>query len=121
MAYFRSKYETVITAPDGRRFLLLYAGRRSMPGLLDCVRRRGGELVERIGADDSARCTSVGRGRFPVLDFGNGWTAGFSGRTQLEARQEGELPWIFSQHGTTVGTSPPNVSWCPAGKIPSPT
>jgi hypothetical protein len=96
MAYHRSKYETILTAPDGRRFLLLYTGRRSLRGLLDCCRQRGAELVERIGLDDSARCNRGGRGRFPALDFGNGWTAEFSGRTQLEARQSGELPWIFS-------------------------
>jgi hypothetical protein len=95
VAYHRTKYETVLMAPDGRRFLLLYTGRRSLPGLLACVRQRGAELCDRIGLDDSARCNRGGRGRFPVLDFGNGWQAGFSGRTQLEARQAGEYPWIF--------------------------
>ena len=95
MAHFRTKYETTLTAPDGRRFLLLYCERRSLAGLLSCCRSRGGELADRIGLDDSARCTRAGAGRFPVLDFGNGWKAGFSGRTQLEAKQAGELPWIF--------------------------
>jgi len=96
VAHYRSKYETIVTAPDGRRFLLLYTGRRSLPGLLACVRQRGAELCDRMRVDDSARCTRGGRGRFPTLDFGNGWTAGYSGRTQLEARQTGELPWIFA-------------------------
>lgn len=95
MAYCATKYETVLTAPDGRRFLLLYTGRRSFAGLLSCCRKRGADLVERIGLDDSARFNRAGAGRFPVLQFGNGWQAGFSGRTQLEARQAGELPWIF--------------------------
>jgi len=97
VAHYRTKYETILTAPDGSRFLLLYTGRRSLPGLLACLRQRGAELCDRIGLDDSARCTRSGKGLFPVLDFGNGWTAGFSGRTQLQARTEGELPWIFER------------------------
>lgn len=90
-----TRYEMIATSPDGRRFLLLYSRRASMPGLLTCARQRGAELCDRIGVDDSPRCTKARGGRFPVLDMGNGWTIGFSGRTQLQARPEGELPWIF--------------------------
>jgi len=100
MAHLRTKYETVLTAPDGRRFLLLYTGRRSLAGLLSCVQQRGAELCDRMRVPEDARCTRGGGGRFPVLDFGNGWTAGFTGRTQLESRQLGELPWIFATNPT---------------------
>lgn len=95
MAYHRTKYETVLTAPDGARYLLLYTPARSFAALLVCVRSRGAELCERIGLDDSARATRAGRGRFPVFDFGNGWRAEYSGRTMKEARSAGALPWIF--------------------------
>ncbi len=95
MAHYRTKYETTVTAPDGRRFLLFYTERRSLAGLLSCVRKRGAELCDRLGVDDSARVTRSGRGAFPILEFGNGWSAGYSGRTQKQARHEGALPWIF--------------------------
>jgi hypothetical protein len=95
MAHYRTKYETILTAPDGARFLLLYVESRSARGLLDCLRRRGAELCQRIGLDDAATVNRAGAGRFPVFDFGNGWKAGYSGRTRLEAKQAGELPRIF--------------------------
>lgn len=91
----QTRYETIVTAPDGARYLLLYSARASLPGLLSCLRQRGAELCGRIGADDSARCSKIRGGRFPVMSLDNGWTAGYSGRTQLQARSEGELPWIF--------------------------
>jgi hypothetical protein len=97
LAHYRTKYETTVTAPDGRRFLLLYTESRSFAALLRCLRQRGAELCDRLGLDDSARATRTGRGRFPALDFGNGWTAQYSGRTQLEARAAGEYPWIFDR------------------------
>jgi len=95
MAHYRTKYETILTAPDGARFLLLYVESRSARGLLDCLRRRGAELCERIGLDDTATVNRAGAGRFPVFDFGNGWKASYSGRTRIESKQAGELPWIF--------------------------
>lgn len=95
MAHYRTKYETIIVAPDGARYLLLYTPARSAAGLLRCLRQRGAELCDRIGADDSARVTRTGRGRFPGFDFGNGWSAEYSGRTMIEAKQAGALPWIF--------------------------
>lgn len=95
MAHYRTKYETIIEAPDGRRFLLLYVEGRSFRSLLSCVRKRGEELCDRLRLDDSARVERGGRGDFPTLEFGNGWRAGYSGRTQKQARHEGALPWIF--------------------------
>jgi hypothetical protein len=91
-----TRYETVLISPDDRRFLILYTARRSFPGLMAVLRQRGRELCDRLSLDDSARATRGGSGRFPTLSLGNGWTAGFSGRTQLECEQSGELPWIFS-------------------------
>ena len=93
--YRPTRYETVIAAPDGARYLLFYSARASLPGLLSCLRQRGAELCEIIGADDSATVSKIRGGRFPAMSFGNGWTAEYSGRTQLQARGEGELPWIF--------------------------
>lgn len=101
MAYYRTKYETILTAPDGARYLLFYTPARSFAALLDCVRQRGAELCDRIGLDDSARATRYGRGRFPGLDFGNGWSAEYSGRTMIEAKQAGALPWIFDNAAAT--------------------
>lgn len=95
MAHFRTKYETTLTAPDGRKFLLFYVEGRSFSALLRCVRRRGEDLTRRLSIGEDARATREGSGRFPALNFGNGWRAEYSGRTQKESRDGGELPWIF--------------------------
>ena len=95
MAHFRTKYETTLTAPDGQKFLLAYVEARSFRALLRCVQRRGEDLAERLSIGEDARATREGGGRFPALNFGGGWKAEYSGRTQKESRDSGELPWIF--------------------------
>lgn len=100
MAYYRTKYETIMTAPDGRKFLLLYTESRSFSGLIGCVRNRAADLLSAIARGEDAEFTREGKGRYPVVRFDNGWTATYSGRTQLEARTAGEYPWIFD--GATV-------------------
>ncbi len=85
-----TRYEVV--ASDGRRrWLVGYTPRRSRHGLLVAMRAIGNDLIRVMGLTDVEIVT------WPdtrTADFGNGWRVYFSGRTQIDAQDHGELMFL---------------------------
>lgn len=87
-----TRYEAVIVRPDGARCLLGYLTQHSKRGLYEAVTGRASAVVAFLGAPDTARVWSV-RG-CPDLALTGGGVVQFSGRTQREAIQAGELTFV---------------------------
>jgi hypothetical protein len=97
-------YEIAATYDDGPTVLLCY-GPTSRSAIARYVAKHGRRLADLLG------CPDRGPGRELLLDsrpVGGGVTVAgagkilrisASGRTQRQAIQEGELPWIFSKAG----------------------
>lgn len=89
-----TRYEIAAIDPHGnRKFLIGYTPRHSRPGLLSAAERVGKHIIAKLSIGEDCRLIYSGH---PVkrLDLSNGWTIGFTGRTQLDCRNEGELPFI---------------------------
>jgi hypothetical protein len=82
-----TSYEIAVQAKDGRRFLIAYSQRRTVRCLMQNLHTHWGALLPLIDDGDYRRegLRIVGAGD---------WWLGFSGRTELVARQDGELPRI---------------------------
>lgn len=87
-----TRYEITATHPDGRAFLVGYTPRLSRPGLLAAMQNVGNAIVEKlaIGDDDALTFGTKPRPHAKTT----GWMIGFTGRTQRDAKQSGELPFI---------------------------
>lgn len=79
-----TRYEIAAKHPDGRAFLVAYTPRVSRPGLLAAMRQRGEAIVAKLAIGESDIMTWHTKPR--VHCECSGWIIGFTGRTQLEAR-----------------------------------
>lgn len=94
-----TRYEIAAKSDDGRRaFLIAYAVRRSRSGLLDAMRQRGQAIIDRleIGPTETMTFRPAGGGAAGDLPYARtgSWWIGFTGRTELDAKRCGELPYI---------------------------
>ena len=86
-----TRYEVALT--DGARsYLVGYTPRKGRPGLLACVQGVGSDVIRVTGLSERAIAT------YPntrTMDLGeNGWRVTFTGRTQIDAQDSRELPFI---------------------------
>jgi hypothetical protein len=85
---YATRYELVLTNLDsGEKRRLCYTSKKNRTGLFVAVRKNGTELVAFCGAEDFKLT-----GKAEAL-IGR-WSLRFSGRTQREAIQAGELAWF---------------------------
>jgi len=87
-----TRYEVVLTTPDGRRLLVGYTPRKSKPGVLRAAQRVGQQIIAAMpGLTDEHRMTWAAGG----FNLGNGARIALSGRTQRDAIMAGdELPFL---------------------------
>jgi len=89
MAQLHTTYEVVAEHADGRRLLIVYAFRKTIRRMIEIVRERHDTIAT---ATDTRldRVTDITGGTYPTCRYGE-WTIRYTGRTRLQARQEGEL------------------------------
>jgi hypothetical protein len=87
-----TRYEITATHSDGRAFLVAYTPRLTRPGLLHAIQVRSEAIVAKLGAAVGDRFDVHLKPRIHATLAG--WTIGFTGRTQHEAKMAGELPFI---------------------------
>jgi len=89
--YFtHSLYEiALVNDQTGERLLVCYAARKTRAGLADAVRNRW-DRIERITG--VAGWHYAKRAEDGVYE--GPWRIRFTGRTEIEAKRSGELPWI---------------------------
>lgn len=89
-----TRYELVLSnEATGQRFRLAYILRKNRSGLIDAIRRNGAELEAFTG---STTFDLSKKGHPAAAQLGS-WRASFSGRTQREAIQAGELRWFAAK------------------------
>jgi hypothetical protein len=95
-----TRYEIAAESQDGRRYLVAYAARKSIAGMVDAVRARADAILAALDLDESCRITQAKGGRLPsaVLE---GWTLRFTGRTRLEAIAA-PLPYVADVASATT-------------------
>lgn len=81
-----TRYELVLER-GAERFRLCYTSRKNRRGMIDAIFRNGKELGAFSGSQD------VRFGHGATAQLGD-WAVRFSGRTQREAIQAGELAWF---------------------------
>ena len=89
MAQLHTTYELIAQHASGRRLLIVYANRKTTRHMLELVRERYATIAT---ATDTQldRVTDIRGGAYPSCVYGE-WTIRYSGRTRLQAKQEGEL------------------------------
>lgn len=87
-----TRYEITATHADGRAFLVAYTPRLSGTGLREAVHDRAPAIQRVTGIPADTRFQYHPKPR-PHWTH-DGWTIGFTGRTQLDAKREGVLPYI---------------------------
>lgn len=93
MAYLSTKYEIAARHPDGRAFLIAYAGRLSNVGLADAICQRGEHVVAKLGIPGDTQFKPKRQPR-PHAQLGE-WWIGFTGRTKHDVKMDGKpLPFI---------------------------
>lgn len=87
-----TRYEIAAKHSDGRTLLVAYSPRLSRIGLLKAMQGVGQQLIDRLatGEHDEIKFTASPRAHAETA----GWWVGFTGRTQHDAKQLGELPYI---------------------------
>lgn len=93
LRHFGTRYEAVVVRPDGKQALLAYCGRHSMAGLREALCQRAQAVIAFLDAPAGAEVTYPRRGPQEISITGGG-VVRFSGRTQREAIQAGELPYV---------------------------
>lgn len=94
---YRTRYETVLIAPDGTRYLMAYTDQKSRRGLLDVIRDKTflDGILTTIGVSrDAFADQSVLADKAADGGEYKGWQMRFSGRTQRECIISGENPWV---------------------------
>lgn len=81
----QTRYEIAAKHPDGRAVVVAYTPRKSRPGILAAMRRRGPELVAALAVSDDHELTWTKGLDGWGANLGNGWRVAFTGRTQLDA------------------------------------
>jgi hypothetical protein len=92
-----TRYEVILTHqvgyPHGQRLLVGYTPRRSRPGLVEVMRQHGDAIIAITGLQDSH--ITVYKPDTKTYNLGpDGWSVTFSGRTQIDAQDHGELQWV---------------------------
>jgi hypothetical protein len=87
---YGSRYE-IILERGAERVRLAYTSRKSGRGLRDAIHKNGAELVAFCGSE------KMELGGRPMEYLIGGWSVRFSGRTQREAIQAGELAWFRAE------------------------
>ena len=89
MAQMHTTYELIAQHTSGRRLLIVYANRKTTRHMLELVRERYATIAT---ATDTHldRVADIRGGTYPSCVYGE-WTIRYSGRTRLQAKQEGEL------------------------------
>lgn len=90
-----TRYEITARHPDGRTFLIGYTPRVSRPGLRAAMQKHGSTIVLRLPVlpDDQMTFATLPR----IHAKCSGWTIGFTGRTEVQSRQEGEHEFIAAE------------------------
>lgn len=86
-----TRYELILER-GAERFRLCYTSRKNRRGMIDAIFRNGKELGAFTGQQE------VRFGHGPTAQLGD-WAVRFSGRTQREAIQAGELRWFAAEEG----------------------
>lgn len=84
MAYYRTAYEILATRNE-QVFLVGYARQVSRAGLLKAMQRRGPELLATLAIGKDDKITFSCRPRVHAIM--DGWTIGFTGRTEKESKR----------------------------------
>lgn len=87
-----TSYEIAAKHTDGRAVLIGYINGRSLNCLVQVVRKWGGEVITLLDMAEDEQF-DITKGRDACLKW-KGWTVGYTGRTKLDARDEGALPFI---------------------------
>jgi hypothetical protein len=102
LRYYRTLYEVAITSPDGTRYLVGYAsqGRAKREA---CIARASQRIATLTGIPSNRLCLHYGGAwskaahtAWTISDGEDGaptaWSVNYTGRTEREAIQAGELP-----------------------------
>ncbi len=94
--HFKTRYEVAIQRPDGHRWLLGYTAQVSKIGVVKIARTIGDTIIRLTSfrEDQNWKWSSKPRTHFEI----NGWTVGFTGRTENEARHA-PLPLLTRSTG----------------------
>lgn len=84
-----TRYEIAARHTDGRAFLLCYLARKTRVAIIDAMLDRGPAVAAALGIDKDLSWTWLPKSKEYAC---GGWRIGFTGRTQRDALQEGELP-----------------------------
>lgn len=87
-----TRYEIIARHEDGRAYLVAYTPRKGGTGLRVAVQERTEAIVKATGLAADTRFDYHPGPR--VSWTGGGWTIGFTGRTELEAKRDGALPYV---------------------------
>lgn len=87
-----TRHEITAVHADGRAFLVAYTPRLSRPGLFNVIQIRTPDIIAKLGVAAGDSFDMHLRPRIHATI--GGWTIGFTGRTQHEAKMAGELPFI---------------------------
>ncbi len=89
-----TRYEIVLEAPDGRKWLVAYSARKTLSALRGCLCKRA-EAALRIMQKTAPQMRRLHGARFRwgfAYDI-DGWSLYYSGRTQRDAQTD-QLPYI---------------------------
>jgi hypothetical protein len=100
-----TRYEIAAVGPEGQRVILAYTARTSQSCLVEAIVASRAGLVELLGASDAfgrpAEITHFSKlGTRHQAHTDNGWTIGFTGRTEREAfyaqanAENGSANWL---------------------------
>jgi hypothetical protein len=103
----RTRYEIEIVLPSpghlvvGARFRLAYTSSRSLRALIAALRKHWSEVKRVTGVTETTPCRHARYGL--GIDYAGGVTIRFSGFTQREAIQRGELPPLTAASASRRG------------------
>ena len=93
MPCLQTTYEIVAEHPDGRRYCVRFASRKSIRGMVDAVRAMAPHLLRVCGLPETARMEDCRtNGGLPSCRI-DAWAIRFTGRTDIGSRGD-RLPWI---------------------------
>jgi hypothetical protein len=90
-----TRYEIAARHRSGHKLLIGYTPHKSRPGLLATVQEHRPEIIAVLGISGSDEI--IVETQPPYCCHIGEWSIVFTGRTEVQAKQEGELP-LFSTH-----------------------
>jgi hypothetical protein len=97
-----TRYEIAARHPNGHKLLIGYTPHKSRPGLLATVQKHEPEINAVLGIGGSEEI--IIETQPPYCCHINEWCIVFTGRTEVQARREGELQFFERHHN---GHTPP--------------